>query len=213
MRAGQRRLAEELTTLVHGSDQTEQVIAASQALFGRGDLGELDAATLDAALAEVPTADRPARDGPTIVDLLVATGLVESRGAARRAVGEGGAYVNNAKVPDEGWTPGGRTCSRAVGSWCAGASATWPGSASPGLTRAVPGLIRDYTRNRPPVLTPPTCACNFLQVATAGSTTDRDRASGPESARGTRWPPGNDHRSGGWERVRARRFDTANWTG
>lgn len=105
LRAGQRKLASELTTLVHGSHQTDQVIAASSALFGRGDLRELDAGTLDAALAEVPTATVTLAERPTIVDLLVATGLTESRGAARRAVGEGGAYVNNAKVPDEEWVP------------------------------------------------------------------------------------------------------------
>lgn len=105
LRAGQRKLASELTTLVHGSHQTDQVIAASSALFGRGDLRELDAGTLDAALSEVPTATVTLAERPTIVDLLVATGLTESRGAARRAVGEGGAYVNNAKVPDEEWVP------------------------------------------------------------------------------------------------------------
>ena len=104
-RAGQRRLAAELTTLVHGEHQTEQVVAASTALFGRGDLRALDAGTLDAALAEVPTATVQLSDGPSIVDLLVATGLVPSRGAGRRAVGEGGAYVNNTKVEDEGWSP------------------------------------------------------------------------------------------------------------
>jgi tyrosyl-tRNA synthetase len=103
-RAAQRRLAEELTTLVHGKRATEQVVAASSALFGRGDLRELDADTLDAALAEAPHADVRIAEAPTIVDLLVATGLAESRGAARRTVGEGGAYVNNAKVPDEAWT-------------------------------------------------------------------------------------------------------------
>jgi tyrosyl-tRNA synthetase len=105
-RDAQRRLAVELTTLVHGKRATEQVVAASSALFGRGDLRELDAGTLDAALAEVPHADVRIGERPTIVDLLLATGLAESRGAARRTVGEGGAYVNNAKVPDEGWTLG-----------------------------------------------------------------------------------------------------------
>jgi len=105
LRAGQKRLAEELTTLVHGHHQTDQVVAASGALFGRGELRELDAGTLDAALAEVPTTSVRLHEQPTIVDLLVATGLVESRGAARRAVGEGGAYVNNVKVTDEQWTP------------------------------------------------------------------------------------------------------------
>ncbi len=105
LRAGQRALAAELTTLVHGARQTEQVITASGALFGRGELRELDAGTLAAALSEAPHADVAAGEQPTIVDLLVATGLSDSRGAARRAVGEGGAYVNNTKVADEQWTP------------------------------------------------------------------------------------------------------------
>jgi tyrosyl-tRNA synthetase len=103
-RAAQRRLAEELTTLVHGKRATEQVVAASLALFGRGDLRELDAGTLDAALAEVPHSEVSVGERPTIVDLLLTTGLAESRSAARRTVGEGGAYVNNTKVPDEDWT-------------------------------------------------------------------------------------------------------------
>ncbi|GAA5140180.1 tyrosine--tRNA ligase [Pseudonocardia adelaidensis] len=103
-REAQRRLAGELTTLVHGQRATDQVVAASSALFGRGDLRELDAGTLDAALAEVPHAEVSIGERPTIVDLLLSTGLAESRSAARRTVGEGGAYVNNAKVPDEGWT-------------------------------------------------------------------------------------------------------------
>jgi tyrosyl-tRNA synthetase len=106
LRAAQRRLAEELTTLVHGEHDTAQVVAASQALFGRGELHALDGATLDAALAEVPGATVRLADGPTVVDLLVATGLADGRGAARRTVGEGGAYVNNAKVADEAWVPG-----------------------------------------------------------------------------------------------------------
>ncbi|ODT98741.1 MAG: tyrosine--tRNA ligase [Pseudonocardia sp. SCN 72-86] len=105
LRAGQRRLAEELTTLVHGEHHTQQVVAASQALFGRGELTGLDASTLDAAMAEVPTADFGLDAPPTILDLLCDSGLAESRSAARRAVKEGGAYVNNAKVTDEEWTP------------------------------------------------------------------------------------------------------------
>ncbi|MGW4489226.1 tyrosine--tRNA ligase [Amycolatopsis sp. NPDC004368] len=103
LRAAQKRLAQEFTDLVHGEDQTRQVIAASQALFGRGELGELDAKTLDAAMAEVPTGK--AGDDSTIVDLLLAGGLVDSKSAARRTVKEGGAYVNNVKISDEEWKP------------------------------------------------------------------------------------------------------------
>ncbi len=105
LRAAQRRLAESLTTLVHGEKETHQVTVASQALFGRGELRELELSTLTGAMAEVPTGEVRLADGPTIVDLLVSAGLADSRGAARRTVKEGGAYVNNAKVADEEWTP------------------------------------------------------------------------------------------------------------
>ena len=105
LRSAQRRLAEEFTTLVHGEEQTKQVIAASQALFGRGEFGELDATTLDAVMAEVPNGEVKLAEQPTIVDLLLAGGLVDSKGAARRAVKEGGAYVNNTKIGDEEWRP------------------------------------------------------------------------------------------------------------
>lgn len=104
-RAAQRRLAEELTTLVHGEHQTKQVTAASQALFGKGEFRELDELTLDAVLAEVPSGEVKLGDGPTIIELLLAAGLVDSKGAARRTVSEGGAYVNNAKIGDESWSP------------------------------------------------------------------------------------------------------------
>jgi tyrosyl-tRNA synthetase len=104
-RAAQRRLADELTTLVHGAKETERVVLASQALFGRAELRDLDAPTLDAALAEIPSARVALSTGPSLVDLLVESGLADSRGAARRTVTEGGAYVNNAKVPAPEWKP------------------------------------------------------------------------------------------------------------
>ncbi|KAA5825815.1 tyrosine--tRNA ligase [Saccharopolyspora hirsuta] len=105
LRAAQKRLAEELTTLVHGEDATRKVVAASQALFGRGELTELDEATLDAAMAAVPSAEARLADNPTLVDLLVETGLANGKGAARRTIKEGGAYVNNTKIADEEWSP------------------------------------------------------------------------------------------------------------
>lgn len=105
LRAAQRRLAEEFTTLVHGEGQTKQVLAASQALFGRGELNELDASTLDSVMAELPNGEVKLAEEPTIVDLLLAGGLVDSKGAARRTVKEGGAYVNNVKIADEEWRP------------------------------------------------------------------------------------------------------------
>ncbi|MCR6489992.1 tyrosine--tRNA ligase [Amycolatopsis sp. OK19-0408] len=105
LRAAQKRLAEEFTILVHGEEQTRQVINASQALFGRGELGELDERTLDAAMAEVPNGKVDSAGDATIVDLLLAGGLVDSKGAARRTLKEGGAYVNNVKIADEEWKP------------------------------------------------------------------------------------------------------------
>jgi tyrosyl-tRNA synthetase len=104
-RAAQRVLAEQVTTLVHGEGETAKVIAASHALFGRGELRELSAATLDSVMAEAPTGEARLADGSTIVDLLVSSGLVDSKSAGRRAVKEGGAYVNNVKVTDEEWQP------------------------------------------------------------------------------------------------------------
>ena len=98
-REGQRKLAYEVTSLVHGVEATEKVIAASAAVFGNGDLSVLDEATLAAATAELPSAKIDA-GGLGIIDLLVASGLADSKSAARRTVGEGGAYVNNAKVTD-----------------------------------------------------------------------------------------------------------------
>ncbi|MDV6262443.1 tyrosine--tRNA ligase [Rhodococcoides yunnanense] len=104
-REAQKRLAAEMTTLVHGEEATRSVELASQALFGRAELAELDEKTLAAALQEASVADIEVGAPNTIVDLLVVTGLSESKGAARRAVKEGGASVNNVKISDEDWTP------------------------------------------------------------------------------------------------------------
>jgi tyrosyl-tRNA synthetase len=106
LRAGQKRLAEEVTSFVHGKAETDRIKDASAALFGGGDLRALDPGTLAAALAEAGCGEVPAADAPTIVDLLVAAGLSESRGAARRTVGEGGAYLNNERVTDPELRPG-----------------------------------------------------------------------------------------------------------
>jgi tyrosyl-tRNA synthetase len=110
-RLGQRSLAEEMTTLVHGADETAKAIAASRALFGQGDLAELDAKTLAAALAEVPLHRVSAQaamawnvgEGPTVADLMADAGIVPSKSDARRVIAGGGAYLNNRKVtePDE----------------------------------------------------------------------------------------------------------------
>jgi len=109
-RLAQRLLAEELTTLVHGADELGRVQAASQALFGQGDLRALDAATLAAAVAEVPNAE-VARTGGSellpVADLMLACGIVKSKSEARRAITEGGAYLNNERVTDVDALPSG----------------------------------------------------------------------------------------------------------
>jgi tyrosyl-tRNA synthetase len=107
-RIAQRALAGELTALVHGDGELARVEAASRALFGQGDLRELDERTLAAALAEVPSAEVSLADGalPPVSDLLAMTGLVPSKSAGRRTVAEGGAYINNRKVTDPEETVG-----------------------------------------------------------------------------------------------------------
>jgi tyrosyl-tRNA synthetase len=114
-RAGQRALAEELTTLVHGAEECRRAIAASQALFGQGSLADLLGRTLTAAIAElrpvtiaVPpwpgpgTAGAPVNGLPPVANLMVAAGTVPTVSAARRTIAEGGAYLNNERVTDPG---------------------------------------------------------------------------------------------------------------
>jgi tyrosyl-tRNA synthetase len=101
-REAQRTLARDVTSLVHGAETALRVEEASKALFGAGRLTDLDPGTLADALAELPSVKLPREQVP-VLDLLVATGLSASRGAARRTLQEGGAYVNNVKVvPGEG---------------------------------------------------------------------------------------------------------------
>lgn len=126
-RAAQRALADEVTTLVHGASATAKATAIARALFGQGDLRDLDEATLAAAVAEiphakvdpalrrwvVPAADEGAgRDGQaapghvlSVADLMAACGIVSSKSAARRAIDEGGAYLNNVKVTEDEAAP------------------------------------------------------------------------------------------------------------
>jgi tyrosyl-tRNA synthetase len=106
LRAGQRALAEQVTTLVHGAQETRRIKDASAALFGGGALQDLDPGTLAAALREAGSVEVKRADPmPDVVDLLVAAGLSKSKGEARRTVAEGGAYLNNERVSDPGLTP------------------------------------------------------------------------------------------------------------
>lgn len=101
-RAAQKALAHEVTTWVHGEQETARVEAATAALWG-GDadsLRKIDAFTLAGATADLPSAQLEVGKS-TIIDLLVATGLEKGRGAARKTVAQGGAYLNMRKVSDE----------------------------------------------------------------------------------------------------------------
>ena len=105
-REAHRELAREMTTLIHGSAMAKSVEEAAKALFGQGEIGDLDLKTLDSALSQLPkTIIKKGDPYPTWVDLLAATGVVESKSAARRIVKEGGGYMNNKKVESEDFTP------------------------------------------------------------------------------------------------------------
>ena len=104
-RAAQRRLATELTVLVHGEAATAAVEHASRALFGQGELDRLDEATLASALRETSVAQLKPGGPNGIVDLLVASGLSVSKGAARRTISEGGVSVNNVRIESDEWVP------------------------------------------------------------------------------------------------------------
>ena len=105
-REAHRALAREMTTLVHGAGECEAAERAAKALFGQAELSELDERTLVSALAQLPrTQVVKGEPIPTWVDLLAATGVVDSKSAARRIVKEGGAYLNNQKVPSEDFAP------------------------------------------------------------------------------------------------------------
>lgn len=105
LRAAQKQLADEVTTLVHGQVETEQAKAAASALFGGGDLQALSSTTLTAALTEAGTVTIDRGQIPSVVDLFVEAGLAKSKGEARRTVAEGGAYLNNIRVKDPEQVP------------------------------------------------------------------------------------------------------------
>ena len=105
-REAHRELAREVTTLLHGTDQAQKVEAAAKALFGQGEIRDLDIETLKSALAELPkTRIKKGEEIPSWVDLVTSSGVVESKSAARRVIKEGGAYLNNEKISGEDFTP------------------------------------------------------------------------------------------------------------
>ena len=106
LREAHRELARELTSLVHSPDVAMRVEEAAKALFGQGDLSQLDLPTLTSALSELPrTTVSSGQEIPTWVDLIAASGVVDSKSAARRIVKEGGAYLNNEKISGEDFRP------------------------------------------------------------------------------------------------------------
>jgi tyrosyl-tRNA synthetase len=105
-REAHRELAREMTTLLHGADQARKVEAAAKALFGHGEIRELDLETLKSALAELPKAVvKKGVEIPSWVELITSSGVVESKSAARRVIKEGGAYLNNEKITGEDFAP------------------------------------------------------------------------------------------------------------
>ena len=105
-REAHRELAREMTALIHGKQMAKSVEEAAKALFGQGEIADLDLKTLDSALSQLPkTTIKKSDPYPSWVDLLAATGVVDSKSAARRIVKEGGGYLNNKKVESEDFTP------------------------------------------------------------------------------------------------------------
>ena len=105
-RQAHRELAREMTTLIHGAVMAKKVEEAAKALFGQGEISDLELTTLDAALGQLPKTTIKKGDAfPSWIELLVATGVVDSKSAARRIVKEGGAYLNNKRVESEDFTP------------------------------------------------------------------------------------------------------------
>lgn len=101
LRLAQKALADDVTALVHSSTERDAAVAAASALFGRSDLRDLAGDVLAGVAAELGATKLAASDGlPTVVEVLEQSGVVASRGAARRAITEGGAYINNVKVAD-----------------------------------------------------------------------------------------------------------------
>ena len=178
-RPAQRALAEELTTLVHGARQTAQVVAASQALFGRGDLRELDARPLDAALAEVPHGTGGPAERPTSSTCWSPPAwrrAAEPRGARST---EGGAYVNNVKVDRRRLgAGGGRPAARALAGGAPGQAQPRrrPGRRRPAISRSADLRTR---REATPGGAPVTAACNVLPRRQGGQHDRPGRFAGP----------------------------------
>ena len=105
LRSAQKLLAEEVTRMVHGQEELEKVIAASQALFGTGDIRAVDVSTLKHALESAPSVEYPRGESPDLAQMLLDLGLVPSKGQAKKDIKAGGVYVNGDRVQDMTHTP------------------------------------------------------------------------------------------------------------
>jgi tyrosyl-tRNA synthetase len=102
-REAQRRLAADLTRLVHGQSGLTAAERATEIFFG-AEIRDLSDAQLDEVFADVPSKelprDRLSADGWALVDALVESGLAKTKGEARRTISQGGAYINNRRATD-----------------------------------------------------------------------------------------------------------------
>lgn len=96
-RIAQKRLAQELTDLVHGVERRESVERVTNALFGGGDFTALQNGDIEALSAEIPTV----ATGVTVIEALVEAGVVASNGEARRLISGGGVSVNGKKIGED----------------------------------------------------------------------------------------------------------------
>jgi tyrosyl-tRNA synthetase len=101
LRAAQRALADDITALVHSPADRDAAVAAAAAVFGRSELRELPEPVVASVVEELNGPELVAAgELPSVVDVLERSGVVASKSAARRAIAEGGAYLNNERVGD-----------------------------------------------------------------------------------------------------------------
>jgi tyrosyl-tRNA synthetase len=105
-RVPQRRLAQEMTRLVHGEQELSKIETASEVLFGKGDIMVVDVTTLKTALSEAPSVRYPSLEQlPDLAQILVDLGLCQSKGQAKKEIKAGGVYLNNERILEVGYTP------------------------------------------------------------------------------------------------------------
>ncbi len=101
LRAAQKRLAAEVTTMIHGEEELNKVLNATNALFGKGDITQVDASTISSALESAPSKAYPLNDLPDLFQIMVDLGFSKSKGQARKDTKGGGVYINQQRVNEE----------------------------------------------------------------------------------------------------------------